>query len=235
MSSVIKRLNIIQSENIILIYSLLLLSTIIIEIKSASLLDNTIDKQTIQDTNDDHHLSLIKASELYQHDSKQEKVVKSRSRRQSLDATEASEPNFNDVLRLVEEAVPDGVMNPFRNSKNSGGTLVRATKNQLESFTKLLLQRLRIKNAPNISAYNEKSSIPGVMIKQLEPDQIPSLQKDSSAYVPEDLTTYERVLIPGQQFHNHSCEKRLRDQGFPSNDIQCYQFLKQKSKTAPLM
>ncbi|CAF1095050.1 unnamed protein product [Didymodactylos carnosus] len=252
MCSIIKYLNIIQSENTILTYSLLLLSFIVIEIQSASLSNNMTVKQLIHNTNDEHYSPLetvVKAARLNRihtptsscggshYDDEEENIVVSRFRRHNhaIPANEPSETNFNDALRLVKQAIPDGVVNHFRGGENSGVTSVRASRNQLDSFTRLLLQRLRIKSPPNVSAYNGKSSIPDVMIKQLEFQQTnPLLQKDANPSFVEDLTKYERILIPGQQFFNHSCEKRLREHGFPTNDIECYQFLKQKQKNAPL-
>jgi len=124
----------------------------------------------------------------------------------------------------------------------------QASEEQIEQFTRLLIDRLNLKEPPNVTVnVNDETGIPSTIIKQLE-HQTQEQQrikdfKEKQYYRQqklhdEVLPTAERAILPGDSIPNYACQRQLSaklnlaDKNLQT--IDCFRFAKSPKETKSL-
>lgn len=124
----------------------------------------------------------------------------------------------------------------------------QANEEQIEQFTRLLIDRLNLKEPPNVTVnVNDETGIPSTIIKQLEhqtheQQRIQDL-KEKQYYRQqklhdEILPTAERAILPGDSIPNYTCQRQLSaklniaDKNLQT--IDCFRFAKSPKETKSL-
>ena len=116
----------------------------------------------------------------------------------------------------------------------------RANEEQIEQFTRLLYDRLNLKEPPNVRVdVADGTGIPSPIIKQLEKDtkehqithhneEIISLRRQKIQ--DETQSTTERAILPGDSIPHHTCQRQLASklnlQKESLYNIDCFRFSK---------
>ncbi|CAF4587642.1 unnamed protein product [Rotaria sp. Silwood1] len=122
----------------------------------------------------------------------------------------------------------------------------KANEEQIEQFARLLVERLNLKETPNVTMnVNDDIGFPSSIFKQLE-QQAKQQQRlhdyeENSFYrkqkVHDELMpTAERAILPGDYIPNHTCQRQLSVKlNLANSDVQnidCFRFTKE-SKSLP--
>ncbi len=125
----------------------------------------------------------------------------------------------------------------------------KANEEQIEQFTRLLIERLNLKEAPNVTVnVNDETGFPSSIFKQIE-QQTKEQQrmhdiKENHFYRQqkihdEVMPTAERAILPGDYIPNHTCRQQLSAKlNLADNNLQnidCFRFTKstKESKSLP--
>jgi hypothetical protein len=125
----------------------------------------------------------------------------------------------------------------------------QANEEQIEKFTRLLIERLNLKEAPNVTVnVNDDTGFPSSIFKQLE-QQTKDQQrihdiKENNLYRQqkihdEIMPTAERAILPGDYIPNHTCQRQISAKlNLANNNLQnidCFRFTKssKESKSLP--
>jgi hypothetical protein len=124
----------------------------------------------------------------------------------------------------------------------------QASEEQVEQFTRLLFERLNLKEAPNVTVnVNDDTGFPSSIFKHLE-QQTKEQQRlheheennlRQQKVQEEIMPTAERAILPGDYIPNHTCKQRLLAKlNLADNYLQnldCFRFTKspKESKSLP--
>ena len=144
--------------------------------------------------------------------------------------------NDDSWLDVVKEAARPRTSTPAAAVR----TKFRANEQQIEQFTRLLFDRLNLKEAPNVTANaSEATGFPPSIVKQLEQqakeqqrlhnkeeDQLVRQQKLHDEIMP----TAERAIVPGDHIAYHTCQHQIATKLHLAHDqldnIDCFHFTK---------
>ncbi|CAF1623547.1 unnamed protein product, partial [Adineta ricciae] len=112
----------------------------------------------------------------------------------------------------------------------------RASDEQVQQFTRLIFERLNLKEPPNVTMHvHDGTGIPPPIVKQLEEhpkhhddeeDHVSSQQK----YHDDIQPTTERAILPGEFIQSHTCQRQLSVKfnlnKETANSIDCFRFAK---------
>jgi len=121
----------------------------------------------------------------------------------------------------------------------------QANDQQIEQFTRLLIERLNLKEAPNVTVnVNDDTGFPSSIFKQLEQNKDHQRLheiKENSFYRQqkihdEIMPTAERAILPGDYIPNNTCQRQISvklnlAKNYVEN-IDCFRFTKE-SKSLP--
>ncbi|UJR21750.1 hypothetical protein I4U23_024825 [Adineta vaga] len=120
----------------------------------------------------------------------------------------------------------------------------RASEEQVQQFTRLIYDRLNLKEPPNVTVHaQDGTGIPPSIVKQLEQHHMHHKEEDNLSsqqkYRDENQPTTERAILPGDFIPNHACQRQLAIK-FNLNketatNIDCFRFTKSpmESKSLP--
>jgi hypothetical protein len=124
----------------------------------------------------------------------------------------------------------------------------QASEEQVEQFTRLLFERLNLKEAPNVTVnVNDDTGFPSSIFKQLEQNkdqQRINEIKENNLYRQQKLhdeimPTAERAILPGDYIPNHTCQQQISVRlNLAENNVEnidCFRFTKssKESKSLP--
>ena len=125
----------------------------------------------------------------------------------------------------------------------------QANEVQIEQFTRLLIERLNLKETPNVTVnVNDETGFPASIFKQLEQQtkdqqRLQDMKENSFSRQQkihdEVMPTAERAILPGDFIPNHTCQRQiaaklhLADENV--EDVDCFRFTKspKESKSLP--
>lgn len=127
-------------------------------------------------------------------------------------------------------------------------TNTQANDEQVEQFTRLLFERLNLKEPPNVTVnVSEGTGFPSSIVKQLEQqakEQQYLHQKEEDFYyrqqkIQDEITpTAERAILPGDHIQHHTCQRQLQAKlNLPDDyldQIDCFRFTKSPKETNSL-
>ena len=125
----------------------------------------------------------------------------------------------------------------------------KANNEQIEQFTRLLIERLNLKEAPNVTVnVNDETGFPSSIFKQLEQQtkdqqRLHDIKENhfsrQQKIHDEVMPTAERAILPGDSIPNHTCQQQLSAKlNLPDSDVEdidCFRFTKstKESKSLP--
>lgn len=124
----------------------------------------------------------------------------------------------------------------------------QANELQVEQFTRLLFERLNLREPPNVTAnVSEATGFPSSIVKQLEQQakeqQYLHHKEEENHYRQqkihdEIMPTAERAILPGDHILHHSCQRQLAAKLNLGKDeldnIDCFRFTKSTKETSSL-
>lgn len=139
------------------------------------------------------------------------------------------------------------VHSTYDNSRKESTTTMKnpANEQQIEQFTKMLLDRLDIKEVPNVTLNgNDGTGIPSI-VQTLEQEDI-EYNEEIHAYqqqksrIEDSQATTERAILPGDALPSYSCQRQIAAKINLNRDnihqIECFRFTKtlMESKALPI-
>ena len=124
----------------------------------------------------------------------------------------------------------------------------QASEQQVEQFTRLLFERLNLREPPNVTVnVNEGIGFPSSIVKQLEQqtrEQQYQHHKEEDFYHrqqkihDEIMPTAERAILPGDHIQHHTCERQLAAKlnlnKAQIENIDCFRFTKSPKESNSL-
>ncbi|CAF0879586.1 unnamed protein product [Adineta steineri] len=127
-------------------------------------------------------------------------------------------------------------------STTSTPSQYQASDEQVQQFTRLLIDRLNLKEAPNVTVNaNDDIGLPESILKQLGEHQAATDSAENNYYRQQKIQdevqpTAERAILPGDYISNHTCQHQLSSKlNLDDNDVKnidCFRFTKE-SKSLP--
>jgi hypothetical protein len=125
----------------------------------------------------------------------------------------------------------------------------QANQEQIEQFTRLIIERLNLKEPPNVTVnVNDETGLPASIFKQLE-QQTKDQQrihdmKETNFYrqqkiQDEIMPTAERAILPGDYIPNNTCQRQISAKlhlaDYNLQNVDCFRFTKsaKESKSLP--
>lgn len=125
----------------------------------------------------------------------------------------------------------------------------KANDEQIEQFTRLLIERLNLKETPNVTVnVNDETGFPSSIFKQIEQqtkDQQRLIDMKENSYSrqqklhDEVMPTAERAILPGDFIPNHTCQRQIAAKLHIADEslenVDCFRFTKspKESKSLP--
>lgn len=130
---------------------------------------------------------------------------------------------------IKDVPTPSTTLSPFQ-----------ANEQQIEQFTRLLIERLNLKEAPNVTVnVNDETGFPSSIFKKLEQEtkdqqRVVDMKADKihrqQKFHDEGAPTAERAILPGDYMLHHTCQRqiaaKLNLDASHLHNIDCFRFMK---------